>query len=301
MPADDGDYTRLLDFARLSIVCDTFVQLKQLLSFFLTSGCGGRFSACRLKDRFTRGWDPEQSGGNRDLLINGWLKLGGGRSFIVEIQLHVRSLFILKGDLHTLYAGARVLGAMDDMMIAHEGVLTDAVLEKTKRGVLRKLGIAGAPVTSEGRGELIKILQKEPCPLLVLDATSCTCDEGAAFAGMSLADVLLPSTGTLACRRLRELKLTKVGLCGELPEDLRQLNELRDLRLGYNALSGPIPEWIGELTALRMLAMGGNKLTGAIPEALGRCTELGTLALDRNQLTGTSARALHKAANPLAN
>ena len=30
--ADDGDYTRLLDYARVSIICETFLQLKELLA-----------------------------------------------------------------------------------------------------------------------------------------------------------------------------------------------------------------------------------------------------------------------------
>ena len=46
-------------------------------------------------------------------MLNGMLALGGGRELIVEIQLHIRCLYELKSDLHVLYAGARVLGAME--------------------------------------------------------------------------------------------------------------------------------------------------------------------------------------------
>ena len=46
------------------------------------------------------------SGGNRDVMLNGWLALGGGRRFIVEVQLHLRVLFELKSDLHVLCAHA---------------------------------------------------------------------------------------------------------------------------------------------------------------------------------------------------
>ena len=86
-----------------------------------------RFTACRVKDRLSRAWDAETSGGNRDLLINGWLDLGAKKFLIVEVQIHLTSLFALKHDLHVLYAGARILGAMDDLTIKWEGKLVKEV------------------------------------------------------------------------------------------------------------------------------------------------------------------------------
>ena len=38
-----------------------------------------------------------------------------------QVQLHIRPLFELKGNLHVLYAGARVLGALEDTVAKHEG------------------------------------------------------------------------------------------------------------------------------------------------------------------------------------
>ena len=73
---------------------------------------------------------------------------------IVEIQLHVRDLFTLKADLHVLYAGMRVLGATEDLMVKHEGVLTDEVLKRAERGVLRKLGLNFSPMTIEQAAEI---------------------------------------------------------------------------------------------------------------------------------------------------
>ena len=43
---------------------------------------------------------------------------------LVEVQLHLRAIFELKHDLHTLYNGVRVLGASDDEVILHKGELT---------------------------------------------------------------------------------------------------------------------------------------------------------------------------------
>ncbi len=112
----EGDYTRLLDLARVTILCDTIVALKKVLKRLLRGKKDDatlrRFRACRIKDRLSRAHDAEQSGGNRDLLINGYLELGANRELIVEVQLHVTKLYDLKHDLHVLYAGARVLGAL---------------------------------------------------------------------------------------------------------------------------------------------------------------------------------------------
>ena len=36
------------------------------------------------------------SGGNRDVMLNGWLELPGGAALIVEVQLHLAPLFALK-------------------------------------------------------------------------------------------------------------------------------------------------------------------------------------------------------------
>ena len=65
---------------------------------------------------------------------------------IVEIQLHVRDLFTLKADLHVLYAGMRVLGATEDLMVKHEGVLTDADVTVT----VDSIAFAGQTVALNG-------------------------------------------------------------------------------------------------------------------------------------------------------
>jgi hypothetical protein len=81
-------------------------------------------------------------------MINGWLDLGGGRKFIVEVQLHLRVLYELKSDLHVLYAGARVLGAMETSTTKHEGVLSADVspigIHRTRRSG-RGWGRVGGP------------------------------------------------------------------------------------------------------------------------------------------------------------
>ena len=89
----EGDYTRLLDLARVTIICDTILELLKVLEWLIRGDRAPRFAVCRTKDRLSRSWDAELSGGNRDVMVNGWLSIGGHRRLIVEVQLHVRPLF----------------------------------------------------------------------------------------------------------------------------------------------------------------------------------------------------------------
>ena len=62
---------RLLDLARITIVCENLVTLERILRWLLAPERGKCFQCCRTKDRLSRKWDAEVSGGNRDIMING--------------------------------------------------------------------------------------------------------------------------------------------------------------------------------------------------------------------------------------
>ena len=128
--SDAGGYA-----VRTSGTCAVpITTLADVLAWLVDSARAPGFAVCRIKDRMTREWDAEMSGGNRDVMLNGWLDIGGGRELIVEVQLHLRCLFELKSDLHVLYAGARVLGAMEDATAKHEGILSEEVLQRIEHG-----------------------------------------------------------------------------------------------------------------------------------------------------------------------
>ena len=308
----EGDYTRILDLARVSIICDRVTQVAAVLEWLLAPERKPRFEFVRTKDRLSRNWDAEMSGGNRDVMVNGWLDLGGKRRLVVELQLHVRTLYDLKSDLHVLYAGARVLGAMEEATTQHEGIVSDAVLEGVERGVVRQLCCPVTRMDTVQRKMLVDALQREPCALLELDLAFASLaprmmardggGEGAAiqmvddpqaqppraFAEWTVANVLEPETRTLACRRLRYLNLGVTGLCGDIPESLAQCVDMKHLDLGWNALSGSVPEWLGQMRSLRILKLSSNRLTGPIPAALGECggRRLEQLHLFDNMLEG---------------
>ena len=91
-----GDYTRLLDYCRLTILCESLESLEkvratrgpcptcqqsprvishpstwQVLAYIISEERAPRFVTKRTKDRISRAWDAELSGGNRDVLLNG--------------------------------------------------------------------------------------------------------------------------------------------------------------------------------------------------------------------------------------
>jgi hypothetical protein len=48
-------------------VCEELRVLHDILKWFLAQARSPRFSCCRTKDRLSRDWDAEMSGGNRDV------------------------------------------------------------------------------------------------------------------------------------------------------------------------------------------------------------------------------------------
>merc|ERR1712048_514867 len=109
------------------------------------------------------------------------------------------------------------------------------------------------------RDTLLAVLKKEPCTLLHLNLDRATCNAEPCFSGMTIADVLVPSTGTLACRKLRHLNLALCGLIGELPPEILQMKELFCLNLYENKLSGTVPSWLGDLYKLEILHFHNNE------------------------------------------
>ena len=285
----EGDYTRLVDYARITLVFEELSKLEGALAWLLATERAPRFVAVRTKDRLSRSWNAEMSGGNRDVMLNGWLDLGGGRRFIVEVQLHLRCLYALKSDLHVLYAGARVLGAMEDATASHQGKINGVVLERASRGVVRKVAVPFSPWDAAQREQLDRVLKQEPCALLELDMSYSTCPtskDAHPFDGRTLTGLLQPETGTLACRRLQILRCGWNGIGGTLPSSIEHCRSLLELAIGNNQLTGEIPACLGTLKLLKILSLYQNKLSGPIPGALGELPSLEALALHDNLLSG---------------
>ena len=68
--------------------------------------------------------------------------------------------------------------------------------------------------------------------------------------------------------RVIELRLSDLGLDGEIPKELGSLANLQHLNLSDNQLTGGIPTGLGDLANLQELYLGGNRLTGCVPDGL---------------------------------
>ena len=79
----------------------------------------------------------------------------------LQVQLHLSVLYQLKTDLHVLYAGARILGAMEDATAKHVGILTDEIVARAAAGVVRKITARFTPLPPARREKFISMLQSE--------------------------------------------------------------------------------------------------------------------------------------------
>jgi hypothetical protein len=270
-----------------------------------------RAIVCRAKDRIHPDYDAIKAGGNRDILLNLWLKLEDSDWIIAELQLHVKPLFDLKHDLHVLYKGARILGALEPETVEHQGQLTAQALDRADRGIVLHLKCSYSTLNGH-QEKLQKLLQKDECPLLELSLAGFSAVWQDAWKGKkktywpsitedslrqsrkmndfncSLHDLLVNRRDQqLHCHRLRTLDLKGRGLHGTLPEKLATCIEMETLHLGYNSLKGMIPRAFKFMTKLKNLSLNYCELTGELPAELGELKNLERLCLDNNKLTGS--------------
>ena len=83
-----------------------------------------------------------------------------------------------------------------------------------------------------------------------------------------------------------EFPLGDLGLSGNIPSEIGNLESMEFLWLEDNQLTGPIPSGIGNLEHLKYLILQYNQISGSIPSEIGNLTNLEILKLDNNQLTG---------------
>jgi Leucine-rich repeat (LRR) protein len=87
--------------------------------------------------------------------------------------------------------------------------------------------------------------------------------------------------------QLTRLDLNSNNFTGEIPISIELLSRLEYLNLENNLLSGSISSSLGYLNPLRYIYLNNNKLSGEIPESLGYLDSLYHLDLKHNQLSGS--------------
>ena len=77
-----------------------------------------------------------------------------------------------------------------------------------------------------------------------------------------------------------------VGLIGQLPYDLSNLNEIRNLSFWNNKLTGTLSDSWTAFTKLQLLNLSGNQFSGTLPGSWSALVSLSELILSNNQFTG---------------
>eukprot|EP00301_Raphidiophrys_heterophryoidea_P004277 c11869_g1_i1.p1 GENE.c11869_g1_i1~~c11869_g1_i1.p1 ORF type:complete len:688 (+),score=157.56 c11869_g1_i1:103-2166(+) len=134
-----GDFSRILDITRGSIVCEHSADMIVVLQNILNQATNNRLKVLRIKNRF----DPSfaalfESGGYRDILFN--LEVCG---HVCEIQIQLTPLAKLKkGGSHLLYSRARSLHLLDshiaDVRVTDKSELS-SVLDRVSSGTCQML------------------------------------------------------------------------------------------------------------------------------------------------------------------
>jgi len=197
-----------------------------------------------------------------------------------------------------------VLGAAEDDVALHTGQLTEDVLSRARKGIVRRLACDYSPVPS---AHDVAALLQSGCGLLELklagpkagteDAKQPNALEAWTLHALLLAPSMAaqPAAARPECTRLQTLVLARRGLVGNIPEALFCCVHLQCLGLNGNALTGPIPASIGELGRLLWLYLHENQLTGGVPRELAHCRHLQALHLQWNELSGPLSPALIEA------
>lgn len=87
--------------------------------------------------------------------------------------------------------------------------------------------------------------------------------------------------------RVREIRLSNMGLRGQFPLGLESCTHLEALNFSFNKLSGPIPSEIATyLPFISTLDLSHNHFSGGIPSNIADCSNLRVLKLNDNQLYG---------------
>jgi hypothetical protein len=245
------------------------------------------------------------------VLLNGRVRLPSGELHVVEIQLHLRALFELKHDLHTLYNASRLLGIARAAGSNYDGAISDDVIEAARAGKVRQINCSHTMLEPPMRDKVAALFALDPCPLLELSLTEPLQSDGqraftgkslewllhggsagpagpagpSGFAGLAAADGVAVAPSQVLCQRLRVLKLSRSGLSGPIPTAIGLCRELQRLLLNENELHGDIPAEIGQCTKLVDLFLAHNQISGGL-EALGPCSALKQLRLEGNRLRG---------------
>ena len=253
-----GDYSGLTDLVRMKVVCEELAHVRRALEEAATAA---GWELVLIKDRMQHAYDPQMSGGYRDILMN--LRWTNGH--VVEVQFHLHKLIAIKsGGGHVRYELARLLGLFEPETTSHVGILTEAVLENISAGIVRQVECRGpASCVAPHFGGLLGAIRSPACTLVQLRLPSVDWPPGR------------PVSELLDALKLRRGALRSVGLANEraaaaceIPADFfEECTNIEFFNVSGSNITGVIPETVEKCSRLRMFFVQDNQLSGEVPAA----------------------------------
>lgn len=299
----EGNYSRVLDILRATIVCTTPAEIRAVLRALPALG-----ALCRGKNRLHPCFDAQAQGGYRDILLNLRVLETG---HICELQVSLLSLVDIKGSHgHADYRITRTVGGLEPGSTSVLGMLSAEHAEQIQSGVINTVNIEGTEVNPKLLAQTLESPKCRICSLYISSATGLKETKiEMLFSEMAINQVAntivriraggcgmggsLPPGLIQRCRHLTELVLscnnisgTFSAAIGEFDESVGFESSLQCLLLFQNQLSGEIPENIAALTALEELDISGNELDGRIPASIGKLSRLRVLKASDNWFEG---------------
>eukprot|EP01062_Namystynia_karyoxenos_P017778 TRINITY_DN16580_c0_g1_i1.p1 TRINITY_DN16580_c0_g1~~TRINITY_DN16580_c0_g1_i1.p1 ORF type:complete len:1079 (+),score=323.79 TRINITY_DN16580_c0_g1_i1:136-3237(+) len=196
-----GDYSRLCDIVRGSLVCETAAGVQVALRHLSTSPA---LRLLRVKNRLDPAFDAEPSGGYRDVLVNCVLPPS---EHVAELQLHVARLAGVKsGGGHAVYSIARSLHLNTQSSQVFHGACTEDVVARIASGAIREAAFDETELAPDMQRAIAAALVQPQCALRELSLAACAnfteafcLDLPEGFTNSSVHKVTLTDNDKLSC------------------------------------------------------------------------------------------------------
>ena len=248
-----GDYSGLTDLMRMKVVCEELAHVRSALE---EVAAAADWELVLIKDRMQHAYDPQMSGGYRDILMN--LRWTNGH--VVEVQFHLHKLIAIKsGGGHVPYELAWLLGLFEPETMSHVGILTESVLENISAGIFRQVECRGPACRVTAHfGGLLGAIRSPACTLIQLRLPNVDWPPGK------------PVSELLDALKLRGRALRSVGLANE----------------GAAAACEIPADFFEACPNIEFFNVSGSNITGAIPGTIEACSRLRMFFVQNNQLSG---------------
>ena len=247
-----GDFSRLTDLARMTLVCTTLAAARGVLEAMASDSA---IQIMLIKNRLMLEYDASDTGGYRDMLINVRCLATG---HIFEVQITLEAFYKIKSSGgHVSYRMARLLKLNEPSSFHHFGPLTEHALESIGNGVITHLQMSGECNLANLFEQLCTRLGSDKCRIKDVEMVNVDWP-----AGRTLLQLLMPLQK--AGKRLKRIviRCIKLPVGSEIPESFfDNCQKLSYVSFGDTSIGGVIPLSFGKLSEMTHCQIWGNAFT----------------------------------------